>query len=115
MSRRFTSGGQSIGAAASASVLPVNIQTVYLNHSLLIPYAILAFLSSVKPRQQHLDGIVYPQHDFLSAFYSLTWWSCLLGLVNWGPALPTQLSPPAPTLTLPTTGRLYAVTHLDSL
>ena len=114
MSQRFTSGGQSIGASASASVLPVNIQT-YISHSLQIPYAILAFLSSVKPRQQHLDGIVYPQHVFLSALYSLTWWSCLLGLVNWGPALPTQLSPPAPTFTLPTTGWLYSVTHLDSL
>lgn len=66
----------------------------------------------MRPRQQHLDGIVYPQHVFLSALYSLTWWSCLLGLVNLG-VCPSH--PALPTLTLPTTGRLYAVTHPDSL
>lgn len=49
----------------------------------------------MRPRQQHLDGIAHPQHVFLSALYSLTWWSCLLGLVNLGacpshPALPTS-------------------------
>ena len=35
MSRRFASGGQSIGALASASVLPGNIQTFYISQSLL--------------------------------------------------------------------------------
>ena len=35
MSRHFASGGQSIGALASASVLPGNIQTVFTAAALL--------------------------------------------------------------------------------
>ena len=106
---------QSIGASTSASVLPVNIQAFYISHSLLNPICYSCFPLICEVQTAALRCIVYPQHVFLSALYSLTWWSCLLGLVNWGPALPTQLSPPAPTLTLPTTGWLYAVTHLNSL
>ena len=74
MSQLFTSGGQSIGASASASVLPMNIQdwfplgsTVLI--SLLSKWLSRVFSSTTVQKHQFFDA----QHSLWSNFHSCTW------------------------------------------
>ena len=58
MSQLFTSGGQSIGASASASVLPMNIQIPMNNQEIMISFRIdwldlLAVQGTLKSLLQH--------------------------------------------------------------
>ena len=66
MSQFFTSGGQSIGASASASVLPVNIQDWF-------PFLGLTGLISLlsKGLSRVLSNITVEKHQFFSAQPSL--------------------------------------------
>ena len=66
MSHFFTSGGQSIGASAAASVLPMNIQDWF-------PLGWTGFISSMsKGFSRGFSGITVLRHQFFSA-HSFLW------------------------------------------
>ena len=66
MSQFFESGGQSIGASASASVLPVNIQHWF-------PLGLTGFILQSKGLSRVFSNTTFQKHQFFSA--QLTLWS----------------------------------------
>ena len=66
MSQFFTSGGQSIGTLASASVLPMNIQNRF-------PLGLTGLILHSKGRSRVFSNTTVQKHQFFSAHLSL--WS----------------------------------------
>ena len=66
MNQLFTSGGQSIGASASASVLPMNIQCWFpLGLTRLISFAVQGTLKSLLQHHSSKASILWPSAFFI--------------------------------------------------